>query len=150
MMKKLRELRKHVSLTALLLVLAVFALGTIVGMEIHDRLAWAQARALELAGANPFLRFRGTEASGRVWEIRESAGIMTLVNTTSNIANLTLGNAPVGAIGMYTFTYSTLGTAGAGTNGSIAYCSDCTIASPCNSGGTGALAKGLNSTWVCN
>lgn len=30
------------------------------------------------------------------------------------------------------------------------YCSNCTIANPCASGGTGAIAKRLNSTWVCN
>lgn len=39
---------------------------------------------------------------------------------------------------------------GAATNGSMIYCSDCTIASPCNSGGSGALAKRLNGSWVCN
>ena len=36
------------------------------------------------------------------------------------------------------------------TNGSILYCSDCTIANPCASGGTGAIAKRLNGVWVCN
>ena len=35
-------------------------------------------------------------------------------------------------------------------NGAILYCSDCTVASPCASGGLGAIAKGLNSNWVCN
>jgi hypothetical protein len=35
-------------------------------------------------------------------------------------------------------------------NGSFAYCSDCTIATPCAGGGTGALAKRLNAVWVCN
>lgn len=35
-------------------------------------------------------------------------------------------------------------------NGGVIYCSDCTIASPCASGGTGALAKGINGAWVCN
>jgi hypothetical protein len=39
---------------------------------------------------------------------------------------------------------------GAPLNGTIAYCSNCTIANPCASGGTGALAKRLNSVWVCN
>jgi len=39
---------------------------------------------------------------------------------------------------------------GAATNGSIIYCSDCTIASPCAGGGTGSLAKRLNGAWVCN
>lgn len=39
---------------------------------------------------------------------------------------------------------------GAATNGSIIYCSDCTIANPCAGGGTGAIAKRLNGAWVCN
>jgi hypothetical protein len=45
------------------------------------------------------------------------------------------------------FTAATLPAAG---NGTFAYCSDCTIASPCAGGGTGALAKRLNGAWVCN
>lgn len=44
-------------------------------------------------------------------------------------------------------THSQLGSS---DNGTLIYCSDCTIASPCGSGGTGAIAKRLNSTWVCN
>ena len=39
---------------------------------------------------------------------------------------------------------------GAATNGSMIYCSDCTIANPCAGGGTGAIAKRLNGAWVCN
>jgi hypothetical protein len=39
---------------------------------------------------------------------------------------------------------------GAATNGSMIYCSDCTIASPCAGGGNGAIAKRLNAIWVCN
>lgn len=39
---------------------------------------------------------------------------------------------------------------GAATNGAIIYCDDCTIASPCAGGGTGAIAKRLNGAWVCN
>jgi hypothetical protein len=31
-----------------------------------------------------------------------------------------------------------------------AYCSDCVIANPCRSGGSGAIAKRLNGSWVCN
>jgi len=35
-------------------------------------------------------------------------------------------------------------------NGMMSYCSDCTIANPCAGGGTGAIAKRLNSINVCN
>lgn len=44
-------------------------------------------------------------------------------------------------------TFANLGTP---ANGTFFYCSDCTIANPCASGGTGALAKRLNGAWVCN
>ena len=43
--------------------------------------------------------------------------------------------------------FASLGTPG---NGALVYCSDCTIANPCASGGTGAFAKRLNGAWVCN
>jgi hypothetical protein len=39
---------------------------------------------------------------------------------------------------------------GAATNGSMVYCANCTIANPCATGGTGAIAKRLNGVWVCN
>ena len=39
---------------------------------------------------------------------------------------------------------------GTPANGSIIYCSDCTIANPCAGAGTGAIAKRLNGVWVCN
>jgi hypothetical protein len=39
---------------------------------------------------------------------------------------------------------------GAATNGSMIYCSDCAKATPCVSGGTGAIAKRLNGAWDCN
>jgi len=35
-------------------------------------------------------------------------------------------------------------------NGTLIYCSDCTKATPCASGGTGALAKRVNGAWDCN
>jgi hypothetical protein len=43
--------------------------------------------------------------------------------------------------------FANLGTPG---NGVLIYCSDCTVANPCAGSGTGALAKRLNGTWVCN
>lgn len=46
--------------------------------------------------------------------------------------------------------FAGLGAIAAPANGMIIYCSDCTIASPCAGGGTGALAKRLNGAWVCN
>ncbi len=45
---------------------------------------------------------------------------------------------------------TTFGALGVPDNGTIIYCSDCTIANPCAGGGTGAIAKRLNNIWVCN
>jgi len=39
---------------------------------------------------------------------------------------------------------------GTPTNGAMVYCSNCTVANPCATGGTGALAKRLNNAWRCN
>lgn len=49
------------------------------------------------------------------------------------------------------FTLVQIGTVFGTTNGIVVYCSDCNHGSnPCTSGGTGAIAKRLNSAWVCN
>lgn len=52
-----------------------------------------------------------------------------------------------GAVQLLSVTFANLPTV---ANGFLIYCSDCTIASPCASGGSGALAKGINGAWVCN
>jgi hypothetical protein len=39
---------------------------------------------------------------------------------------------------------------GSPSNGAQVYCSNCTKATPCASGGTGAFAKRLNGAWDCN
>ena len=43
--------------------------------------------------------------------------------------------------------FANLGTP---ANGTFTFCSNCTIANPCATGGTGAFAKRLNGVWVCN
>jgi hypothetical protein len=45
---------------------------------------------------------------------------------------------------------STFASLGSPSNGNFFFCFGCTIANPCASGGTGALAKRLNGAWVCN
>jgi hypothetical protein len=41
-------------------------------------------------------------------------------------------------------------TTGSPLDGTIVYCSDCTKATPCASGGSGALAKRINAAWDCD
>jgi hypothetical protein len=64
------------------------------------------------------------------------------INTGPTILSPTL-TSPV----IDTTTFASLGTP---VNGTLKYCSDCTIANPCAGGGTGALAKRINGTWICN
>lgn len=73
---------------------------------------------------------------------RSSANVLKLSNGSSGFGSLHAGGAQLEGV-----LFSSLG---ASSNGTLLYCSNCTIANPCASGGTGALAKRLNSTWVCN
>ncbi len=58
-------------------------------------------------------------------------------------SNLTLTSSLfLGAV-----TFADLGVQGDGT---VYYCSDCTIANPCAGSGTGAYAKKTNGVWICN
>ena len=84
-------------------------------------------------------------------------GVVTGANTTGTVGpNFFNGTTP--ATGTWTNTRfslpfpMTFGQATASTplNGSMIYCSDCTIANPCAGSGTGALLKRLNGVNVCN
>jgi hypothetical protein len=65
---------------------------------------------------------------------------------TSNAVSFATGTL----LGQMTLTGQTFANIGTPANGTIAYCSDCTIANPCAGGGTGAIGKRLNGVWVCN
>jgi hypothetical protein len=96
-------------------------------------------------------------ASGSNREILANLGTTNIFafNTTFNGAasfNTAItsgGGGAAPALGiLYSATaFASLGTPTAGT---VYYCNDCTIANPCASGGTGAIAKRLNGVWVCN
>jgi hypothetical protein len=66
--------------------------------------------------------------------------------TVVNLNNTNFGlNQPLANLSK---TFATL--PGSPSNGWQVYCSDCTVANPCASGGSGALAKRINGAWVCN
>lgn len=52
--------------------------------------------------------------------------------------------------GVFRWTTTTFANLGTPSNGSIAFCSDCTKATPCADSGDGALAKRLNGAWDCD
>lgn len=73
---------------------------------------------------------------------RSSANVLKLSNASSGFGTLYSGGVRLEGV-----LEANLGSP---SNGTVVYCSDCTIANPCASGGTGAIAKRLNATWVCN
>lgn len=56
----------------------------------------------------------------------------------------------IGGAGKMKLGSTTFGSLGTPANGATIYCSDCTIANPCAGSGTGAFAKRINGTWICN
>ncbi len=73
-------------------------------------------------------------------------GTITVSGTVSG--GLTVSGTTVSDV--LRLTPNTFANLGAPSNGTLMYCSDCAKATPCTGGGTGALAKRLNSAWDCN
>ena len=89
-------------------------------------------------------RGTGTGAGGDIiFQTAPAGGSGTTQNTLATAFTI----QDNGAVQLKSVTFANLPTV---ANGYLIYCSDCTIASPCASGGSGALAKGINSAWVCN
>lgn len=121
-----------------------------VGLELNDGATTVgiQMGVLTTGNGQPSqsIRLIGRNGSGVVnfmdvdldqngnFEFRPTGGAATLIV------------APSGSITQTGVAFASLPT----VNGSITYCTNCTIANPCNSGGTGAIAKRLNGVNVCN
>jgi hypothetical protein len=89
-------------------------------------------------------RGTGTGAGGDIiFQTAPAGGSGTTQNTLATAFTI----QDNGAVQLKSVTFANLPTV---ANGYLIYCSDCTIASPCASGGSGALAKGINGAWVCN
>jgi hypothetical protein len=83
-----------------------------------------------------------------IWDAGSAAsGVQVLDGNTNLFADDSALQWTPGKLGFPAIVFASLGTP---ANGTVTYCSDCTIANPCAGSGTGALAKRLNSVWVCN
>lgn len=79
---------------------------------------------------------------------RTAAGVLAVGNGSAGNAT---GAIAVNKVTFTGFTFANINAAGNLTaNGMMGYCTDCTIANPCASGGSGAFAKRLNGVNVCN
>lgn len=105
---------------------------------------------------NPRIVKYGGGASGAVylWGAQFNEGDLSSyvpTGATADSANLGMNafrlTSTEGLIHIYSTTFANLGSF---RDGTLRYCSDCTKATPCGGGGTGALAKRLNGAWDCN
>ena len=68
------------------------------------------------------------------------------VHASTSVINLTLAHGALQFLGRTGFANLPV----VPPDGTIIYCSNCTIANPCAAGGTGAFAKRINGVYVCN
>lgn len=94
------------------------------------------------ASATDAWMIRGGNTAGQI-DFFSNTGLTSGVDFTPTLrASL----SPAGFVPP-TIAFASLGTP---ANGNFVYCSDCNIANPCTGGGTGAFAKRLAGTWICN
>lgn len=131
-----------------------------VGREDIGIISSTSGGTLSVTAAAEIMRWSGVDGSTRLhasyplwWG---SSGFTSpdigLERSGANV--LKVSNGSTGFGGVYSGSVRLEGVLeanlGSPSNGTVVYCSDCTIANPCASGGTGAIAKRLNGVWVCN
>ncbi|MGH2610019.1 MAG: hypothetical protein ACRDHF_13145, partial [Tepidiformaceae bacterium] len=79
--------------------------------------------------------------------VRASANTLALRNGTAAQVFFLGATDAQGSMRMGAVVHASLGSPADGTQ---TYCSDCTFANPCASGGTGAIAKRLAGAWRCD
>lgn len=114
------------------------------------------------AGAAQNIGFTGQSIAGSsadgYWNISNAAGtgltLFTLgpesVAGTGIVPDVVGGQTQGVIIGNGDGTTLSFAELAAATDGAIVYCDDCTKATPCAGGGTGALAKRYNGAWDCD
>lgn len=121
----------------------IIRLGKMLGgawVGVDSTWLFLQNSNLSIASGNYALSQNGSGAT----QINAASG-QSLFIKVGNASAITI-NSDQSA----TFAGTTFGSLGTPSNGTLRYCTDCTIANPCAGGGTGALAKRLNGVWVCN
>jgi len=96
-------LRRHLTGALIIAALLLAALATMVV---------AQQQSLELVGVRPFIRLEGREAGGRTFELRESAGVLSLSDVS-----IGMSQTPVNVL--YAVGGGTTGCTNAGTDDTL-------------------------------
>lgn len=124
--------------------IVTFSKVTIAAVGVPDRVLQPDI-TVPVRWSNTAAPTTGTwERGDVVWNSTSSisGGLLSWVCTVAGTPGTWVDNRSPGT--------STFAALGAPANGTLNYCSDCTIANPCVGGGTGAIAKRLNGVWVCN
>lgn len=104
-------------------------------------------------GANSAIYTGGTGpawfdvASGATLQFDLQSLTLDRIVTWPNAAGTVTLNGNGAAFALTSVAFASLGTP---ANGTAIYCSDCTKATPCASGGSGAFAKRINGAWDCD
>jgi len=90
---------------------------------------------------------------GTTPRVRHDSNDNIVIDTGGRTASLNLNvdnNKPVNVGGQFRLGSSTFSSLGSANNGTLLYCTDCVTAPNCRGSGTGAIAKRINGSWVCN
>ncbi|HEV7645507.1 MAG TPA: hypothetical protein VGO50_16310 [Pyrinomonadaceae bacterium] len=135
---------------------------TIMSRDGYDGIPLLSLMPKTFTGTSLLRLGKGNVADGHYFDITRSEADGTLTFTSNEGYGYTF-NGNGGAVGLTnsnlkfntsgkTITLGSTTQSGLGSpaNGTLFYCSDCTATAACNSGGSGAIAKRINSAWVCN
>jgi hypothetical protein len=104
----------------------------------------------DIAAGNTAFSSSGTGRlliTGATLQLKSDQTLAWSSGAINSASDLAFTRVAAGQYGITAVLFANLGTPASGT---FCYCSDCTIANPCASGGSGAFAKRLNGVWVCN
>lgn len=119
----------------------IFAVHPTIGLILGDAVSGG-GLSLSLGNSHR-LRFA---ADGATWDTSLSRASANTLQVGDGSAN---SNGDL-AYREWRGTARTFANLGTPADGTFVYCSNCTIANPCASGGTGAFARRLNAAWVCS
>lgn len=116
------------------------------------RVRFPTSGGVNITNSNAFLQLGGftylqDNGNERRLFMKDDATGSIVIRNQANNATLWTWNAD-GSVTHKAFTFATLPAAP--VNGMQVYCSDCTKATPCASGGSGAFAYRINGAWECN
>ncbi|TSA53233.1 MAG: hypothetical protein D4R44_04060 [Actinobacteria bacterium] len=113
--------------------------------------AMIELSTTSVTGGDAYIRMgNGTTSWAAGLDNDSATDVYVISNSASAGSSNAVSFATGTLLGQMTLTGQTFANIGTPANGTIAYCSDCTIANPCVGGGTGAIGKRLNGVWVCN